>query len=502
MDSLFERIDECPDLPTIPAVALEIVSLCQKPDTDVDQLSSLIALDPAMVARVLKTANSCLFANAPRATSARRAVVRLGLKMTRMTVLSFALVSSTIESHPESFDFENFWKHALAGANGAAVLCAEMRLQQRDEAFAAGILQDVGVLALHYTFPQQYASIITEKRKDPERDLSELERSAFGGDHAVVSAYLLEKWGLPREVIMPVRHHHAPELLEDENERRLARILHIGADIGHLFVNEGKGHRLMRVFELGKEYFELPRGSMERMLATVSSNMRDLSDLFSVDPGAVPSYTDLRQKVVFELAQIASVSTDLPEPQTDPPETAAPATQATPDQEVPGDGRDELTGLLDRPAAETALQRELERSVADNTALAILILDIDGFKKINEKVGRQAGDSILKLIASCLGHQIDGEGFAARRDDDAFLLVLPVENQDDGRTDSERIRREIQSQSSDWLFGDGEMTVSVGALFVSAGANITQIAPVIQAAEECLAAARDAGGNCTRYAAI
>ena len=191
MDSLLERIDRCPDLPTIPAVALEIVSLCQASDTDIDQLASLISLDPAMVARILRTANSCLFANAPRATTARRAVIRLGLKMTRMTVLSFALVSSTIESHPESFDFEDFWKHALATANGASILCAEMRLPEREEAFATGLLQDVGVLALHYTFPEEYANIIAEKRESPERDIGALEKAAFSADHAVVSAHLL-----------------------------------------------------------------------------------------------------------------------------------------------------------------------------------------------------------------------------------------------------------------------------------------------------------------------
>jgi len=130
------------------------------------------------------------------------------------------------------------------------------------------------------------------------------------------------------------------------------------------------------------------------------------------------------------------------------------------------------------------------------------MLDIDAFRRINEEVGREAGDSILKLLASSLTDQAGDEGFAGRCDNDAFLLMLPAESQHDSRVGAEQIRQAIQSQSVDWMLGEGEMTVSVGALFVSGDANVTQTAPVIQAVETCLAAARDAGGNCTRYATV
>ena len=119
MESLLDRIDSCPDLPTIPAVALKIVSLCRESDADLDQLARLISLDPGMVLRVLRTANSCLFPRSPKVTSVKRATVRLGLKMTRMSVLSFSLLASTLKDAPAAFDLQCFWKHALVTANTA-----------------------------------------------------------------------------------------------------------------------------------------------------------------------------------------------------------------------------------------------------------------------------------------------------------------------------------------------------------------------------------------------
>ena len=86
---------------------------------------------------------------------------------------------------------------------------------------------------------------------------------------------------------------------------------------------------------------------------------------------------------------------------------------------------DPLTGLYNRRFAEPCIEAEVLRSRRNGTPLTLLMLDLDGFKQINDRHGHAAGDVALQAVAERLRKAVRGSDLAARMGGDEFLLLLP-----------------------------------------------------------------------------
>jgi diguanylate cyclase (GGDEF)-like protein len=86
---------------------------------------------------------------------------------------------------------------------------------------------------------------------------------------------------------------------------------------------------------------------------------------------------------------------------------------------------DPLTGLLNRRGLDERFAGELARSVRDRRALAVVAIDIDHFKRVNDEHGHQAGDRALVWLASMLCEQTRGGDIVARVGGEEFVIVLP-----------------------------------------------------------------------------
>ncbi len=86
-----------------------------------------------------------------------------------------------------------------------------------------------------------------------------------------------------------------------------------------------------------------------------------------------------------------------------------------------GGQRDPLTGLVSR----TELQRQLDRMLRRGVAVAVLLLDLDRFKEVNDTLGHLAGDALLREFARRLVCALDGSAVAARFGGDEFAVLLP-----------------------------------------------------------------------------
>ena len=505
MTDLLDKIKECTDLPAIPAVVLQIVSLCSKVDADLDKVATLISADPAMAARILRIANSCLFARAPKVTAVRRAVVRLGLKMVRMTVLSFALIQRTRQDAPPSFDFQRFWNHALLTANSARTLCEELRYRERDEAFAVGLLQDVGVLALQRALPNEYENVLRTLSQDPTVGLYQVEQRVLGITHTEAGGFLLENWGLPPQVFVPVAHHHDPDSLQDPDDRRMGRVLNLGADIAKFFMDPAKGLTRKQNLNLAREYFNLSEERLDAVLQGVDSAVREMADLFSLDVEGLPSYVAVREKAAAELAELAleaeAARLDLTQKreQDDRRMRDLEERNLALKEQATTDG---LTGVLSRAEIDQRLKSEHARAGRYGHHLALAMVDIDDFKRINDSLGHLKGDSALKSLAAFLSDTVRQTDLVGRFGGDEFLVIF-IEPTGDGTTQAaERIRIGIESQSPAWLPDGSCVTASVGAVFLKNAATVPSVDKLIEAADKCLYAAKDAGRNCTRYAVL
>ncbi|MFI4923031.1 MAG: diguanylate cyclase [Burkholderiales bacterium] len=155
---------------------------------------------------------------------------------------------------------------------------------------------------------------------------------------------------------------------------------------------------------------------------------------------------------------------------------------------------DPLTGLHNRRYLKEVMQRELARTERKKTMLAVIILDVDHFKRFNDTYGHEAGDAVLRSLAQLIERQIRGSDIACRYGGEEFILVLPEASLNIARQRGELLREAAQSMhitSSGKTLGP--VSISLGlALFPQHGHTAEEL---IQAADAALYRAKQAGRN-------
>lgn len=154
---------------------------------------------------------------------------------------------------------------------------------------------------------------------------------------------------------------------------------------------------------------------------------------------------------------------------------------------------DELTGVANRRAVLAQLEQVMN---GNGTAQkAMLILDIDHFKHINDRFGHQAGDAALKLVASKLQEPLTAPAFAGRLGGEEFVVVLPDCSLEEACVLAERYRLAVQSlDGRHWNSNEG-ITVSIGVTLNTVPDRSTNM---LIRADHALYAAKRAGRNCVR----
>ena len=156
--------------------------------------------------------------------------------------------------------------------------------------------------------------------------------------------------------------------------------------------------------------------------------------------------------------------------------------------------RDPLTGLFNRRYMEETLDREIRRAQRHNTAVSVIMFDIDRMKPINDKFGHDAGDLLLKSLGSRLINMFRGEDVACRYGGDEFTVVLPEASLADTWRRAEHIRQAVRSMDLKYEGTSlGEVTVSIGvAAFPDHGATAERI---LLSADAASYAAKSEGGD-------
>jgi diguanylate cyclase (GGDEF)-like protein len=151
---------------------------------------------------------------------------------------------------------------------------------------------------------------------------------------------------------------------------------------------------------------------------------------------------------------------------------------------------DALTGCYNRRSFEMQLDRDLQLATRLSQPLALLMLDLDRFKQLNDTVGHDAGDNALRLLADCFRQELRGVDTAARFGGDEFALILPGADPDGAHIVAERVRGKIEQIL---IPGFGPLSASLGiATYPLHGNARTQL---VQHADAALYSAKRAGRN-------
>ena len=158
---------------------------------------------------------------------------------------------------------------------------------------------------------------------------------------------------------------------------------------------------------------------------------------------------------------------------------------------------DALTGLMNRPSLDKRLHQEIERGKRENASLAVLMADVDDFKRINDSHGHHVGDAVLRAIASVVRSAVRVFDVCARYGGDEFAVVMPNCDRSSAIACAERIRarlRDLRQQTRDVAWS-GDLTLSIG---VAVMGDEDDPSSLLQRADECLYAAKASGKNAVR----
>ncbi|WP_312434267.1 HDOD domain-containing protein [Janthinobacterium sp.] len=201
LDDVIRQIQE---LPSLPAVLLELLSSMEQSDIDIHRLAHKIELDQAMAAKTLRIANSSFYGMQSKVTSIAQAVSVLGFHSIRSVVTACALTGSF--APVPGFDFHAFWRHSLATAVVARLLAPHLHLNP-ETAFTAGLLHDLGTLVLATRFPDAHA-LARSYRQRHDCQMVEAEQAVLGIDHAQVGSALAAYWKFPAAIQQAVADQH------------------------------------------------------------------------------------------------------------------------------------------------------------------------------------------------------------------------------------------------------------------------------------------------------
>jgi HD-like signal output (HDOD) protein len=156
---LAKRIRECPTLPSLPAIALQVLELAQNEQVDLNEMARVISQDAAISSKILKTVNSSFYGRSQSIGTVSHALVLLGLQSVKTLVLGFSLVSNLKKNKSKGFDHIAYWRRSIYGATAARILCAKFQILQQEECFLAALLQDLGMLVLDQVLGEKYSDV-------------------------------------------------------------------------------------------------------------------------------------------------------------------------------------------------------------------------------------------------------------------------------------------------------------------------------------------------------
>jgi putative nucleotidyltransferase with HDIG domain len=226
--SLDDVVGKLQDLPSLPAVVMELLTSIDQEDVDISVLARKVSHDQALTAKTLRLANSSTYGLQVKVTTIQQAITFLGFQTTRNLITAAAVTGCFSAGQCAGFDDKAFWRHSIATAACARVLARRMRFNQ-DYAFTAGLLHDIGRLVLVSTYPAQYAEALAW-RSAHDCELIEAERAVLGIDHVMAGVALAERWNFSETMRLGIAWHHEPERA---GAGFLATIIHVANAIVH-----------------------------------------------------------------------------------------------------------------------------------------------------------------------------------------------------------------------------------------------------------------------------
>ncbi len=494
--TLLDKLRKADQLPTAPGVALRIVELNRQDEVDIDDLAELLGQDPALAAKVIKTANSSMFGVPREVTSLRQAVLVLGLRTVNLLALSFSVISSSSGRARGGFCYRTFWTQTGAAAMGSRLAAERMARDLRDEAFLAGLLARFGQLVLAECAAEDYAPVLEQWRTSGSA-VHEVERAKLGTTYAEIGAQLLDSWGLPHDVCAAIRVHLDPAQAPPDTpprSKRLAELIHFATQCAGVLTGAELATAGPALQSFGESSLGFDAATCGELLTGIQKALPGLGQTLGLELSEESSLLTIRQAATDLLLreslalqqQVKTVSSEM----------SRLAQQKSSLEERAS--TDALTGLRNRGYFDERMSSSFERLRAGKCSLGLLMVDIDHFKSVNDEHGHATGDEVLRRVANAIRHAAREEDACCRYGGEEFAVICLDIEEHAFHARAEQIRESIGAERIATSSGTIRRTASIGGCYAQRGSKPASPAALIEAADRELYRAKQAGRNCSR----
>jgi putative nucleotidyltransferase with HDIG domain len=212
-------------LPALPQIIPKLQQTINDPMSSASDLAEVISLDPSLSTLLLRIVNSAFYGFPSKIDTITKAVTLIGSRQL-YTLAIGAIVLDLLKAPIKSFNMELFWRHSVACAVIARAIAAECGRRQRERYFVAGLLHDIGRLALFQAAPDITGGVVSLAQKKSVPVL-QAERKLLGFDHGEFGAILLNKWSFPPALTEAVRYHHFPSKAKRRDESDIVHLADI-----------------------------------------------------------------------------------------------------------------------------------------------------------------------------------------------------------------------------------------------------------------------------------
>jgi putative nucleotidyltransferase with HDIG domain len=204
-------------LPAMPVIAQKLLALQLDTDKDEREMLMLIEQDPQISAKIIGLSNSTIFGASKKTTSVKEAAILLGVNRVKSIATSIAIMSLSSTVSSGKFKTQDLWLHsfgiAFAMLGIARAMPAKIR-PNHDQVFLAGILHDIGYLALAFLDSKRSDALHARLEAESNCPSLSIEREMLEVCHDELGAELARHWNLPEEIITVLRYHHTPDAAE------------------------------------------------------------------------------------------------------------------------------------------------------------------------------------------------------------------------------------------------------------------------------------------------
>ena len=203
-DQVLKSLEE---LPTLPTVVYELTKIINDPMSSTNEVEEVMQNDMSLTTRVLKLANSAYYAIPGGVSSLSRAIAYIGFDTVNQLVLSASIIDALELKSPTEFDINSFWKHAIGVGIAAETIAKEISHPSPPDLFTAGLVHDMGKVALCVFDPAASAEI-AKFAKANDMTFFDAETKFSLPKHTEIGQALAERWQLPSHMGAVIRWHH------------------------------------------------------------------------------------------------------------------------------------------------------------------------------------------------------------------------------------------------------------------------------------------------------